>query len=529
MGGWFTTFNRSKRRGEGRQIEIKLIQKTSSEMILESLDDEYDVDQTAQFLASSGYSVIAAQFPDSLLSVAPEIACRLKNKCRDIGHDIEVYVLADTTYNSLSVDEVASSHIHAQCIVHYGRASLTDVSRTPAYHVFPKDKIEVDGDLDDVLDRVKQWQGTLGATLPHGSEKDTLPDASEIVVFIDQVYAYRFNDVMTKIQCSLAGRHVICPSLVGFMDPLHGARADQKDASAQDNIDCSCSSSHCKPQSTNRKSGHNIAGYDWDGVVRPNTAFLWFGSADAPAREQLMLTYNAHGWLSVDPSNGMVEEGIPRHVLATLRKRYYLVEKARESSIVGIVVGTLGAEGYKDSVDSLRLAAKRAGKKSYTLLMGKPNPAKLANFPEIEVFVLVADPQGQILDCKEYLAPIITPYEAHIAFSPDKVWEQHLYRLDIKFGIRDSSINLECKDVESISSEMVTRELAIQAQEALTITPASQHGKEIAILSSADYLVHKRTWKGVDAPFAGSEEKDISKVEKGQHGRAAAYTHEMHE
>lgn len=32
--------------------------------------------------------------------------------------------------------------------------------------------------------------------------------------------------------------------------------------------------------------------------------------------------------------------------------------------------------------------------------MGKPNPAKLANFPEVEVFVLVADPDGLILDSK---------------------------------------------------------------------------------------------------------------------------------
>lgn len=498
-------------------------------MILESLDDEYDVDRTAQFLASSGYSVIAAQFPDSLLSVAPEIACRLQSKCRDIGHNVEVYVLADTTYNSLSVDEVASSHIHAQCIVHYGRASLSAVSRTPAYHVFSKCRIKNDRDLDVALDEVKQWQVSLGDIIHQNSENGRPPGALEIVVFIDQVFAYRFDDLLEQIKSNLEGCHVICPSLVGFMDPLHGARAvEESGGSVQGKFDCCCSSSHCKSEDTDKHYGNNIAGYDWDGVIQPNTAFLWFGSADAPAREQLMLTYNSHKWLSVEPSTGVVQEGIPRNVLATLRKRYYLVEKARESSIVGIVVGTLGAAGYKDSVDALRLAAKRAGKKTYTLLMGKPNPAKLANFPEIEVFVLVADPQGQILDCKEYLAPIITPYEAHIAFSADKVWEQHSYRLDIKGELRDSEFAPQCRGVSSTASELVTQELAIQAQEALTVTPASQHGKDISIRSSADYLVHKRTWRGVETPFVGSEKKDISKVEKGQHGRAAAYTHEGH-
>jgi hypothetical protein len=100
--------------------------------------------------------------------------------------------------------------------------------------------------------------------------------------------------------------------------------------------------------------------------------------------------------------------------------------------------------------------------------MGKPNPAKLANFPEVEVFVLVADPDGLILDSKvgigagvpaststqashadesamapcavhqnisvcdmftqEYYAPIITAFEAQIAFTPGSEWtgEYHL-------------------------------------------------------------------------------------------------------
>jgi diphthamide biosynthesis protein 2 len=32
--------------------------------------------------------------------------------------------------------------------------------------------------------------------------------------------------------------------------------------------------------------------------------------------------------------------------------------------------------------------------------MGNPNPAKLANFPEVDVFVMIADPLGFLLDSK---------------------------------------------------------------------------------------------------------------------------------
>jgi diphthamide biosynthesis protein 2 len=63
-----------------------------------------------------------------------------------------------------------------------------------------------------------------------------------------------------------------------------------------------------------------------------------------------------------------------------------------------------------------------AGKKSYTMLMGRPNPAKLANFPECDVFVLVACAQTVLLDSKEYLAPLITPFEAELAFVEGKEW-----------------------------------------------------------------------------------------------------------
>lgn len=36
----------------------------------------------------------------------------------------------------------------------------------------------------------------------------------------------------------------------------------------------------------------------------------------------------------------------------------------------------------------------------------------------------------QVLDSKEYLAPIVTPHEAMLAFSPDAEWQDATYRLD---------------------------------------------------------------------------------------------------
>ncbi|KAL5560549.1 hypothetical protein UlMin_036760 [Ulmus minor] len=43
---------------------------------------------------------------------------------------------------------------------------------------------------------------------------------------------------------------------------------------------------------------------------------------------------------------------------------------------------TLGVAGYLNMINQMKELISTAGKKAYTLVMGKPNPAKLANFPE---------------------------------------------------------------------------------------------------------------------------------------------------
>lgn len=63
----------------------------------------------------------------------------------------------------------------------------------------------------------------------------------------------------------------------------------------------------------------------------------------------------------------------------------------------------------------------------------RPSPLSLS--PPLQVFVLVADPQGQILDSKEFLAPIITPHEALLAFDAVEgasQWDASKYRLDFE-------------------------------------------------------------------------------------------------
>ncbi len=96
-------------------------------------------------------------------------------------------------------------------------------------------------------------------------------------------------------------------------------------------------------------------------------------------------------------------------------KRYYLVQQAKDSSVIGIVVGTLGVAHYLSVIEHLKTIIKQADKKYYTFVVGKLNVAKLANFQEIDIFVLVACPENSLIDSKDFYKPIITPFELEIA------------------------------------------------------------------------------------------------------------------
>merc|ERR1719447_583230 len=122
--------------------------------------------------------------------------------------------------------------------------------------------------------------------------------------------------------------------------------------------------------------------------------------------------------------NSLIPVGLA--VTKLLMRRYFLVEKTKDASRIGLLVGTLGTEKYLDILEQLKTSGKNAGKRMYTFLVGKPNVAKLANFPEIDVFVLVACPETTLINSKEFLQPIITPFEFSLACNTSIQWSGRL-------------------------------------------------------------------------------------------------------
>ena len=138
-------------------------------------------------------------------------------------------------------------------------------------------------------------------------------------------------------------------------------------------------------------------------------------------------------------------------------RRYNLVEKARESEVVGIVMGTLAVREFNAIYKLLRGAVARSGKKSYELLVGKLNEPKLKNFMHIDVFVLVACRENSLFETWAFNAPVLTPYELLLALDPDFDWEARV-ESDFASVLRAKEAKREGKTVEQIELEEALNE-----------------------------------------------------------------------
>ena len=137
-------------------------------------------------------------------------------------------------------------------------------------------------------------------------------------------------------------------------------------------------------------------------------------------------------------------------------KRFNLIQKAKESDVFGLIVGSLSLDGLNDIIDDLKRTLKLSNKKYYTFLLGKITLEKLSNFVEyIDCFVLIACPFSSFYDFKTLMKPLVSPLDIKLAFDSTYSWNMS-YSFDIK-AILDNKTNTTN---ESIVEEDITKELS---------------------------------------------------------------------
>lgn len=176
------------------------------------------------------------------------------------------------------------------------------------------------------------------------------------------------------------------------------------------------------------------------GVSLGDCFILYVGDQDSPSLANLMMENAATPIYAYSPTpNG----GGERAVLASARtssmlsRRLFAVHRAMAASTFGILVHNVGLARSRTVVRALRELLQSHGKKSYTVSVGRLNPAKLANFEVVECWVLVGCREAGLVDPKEYYRPIVTPWELQLALQGDAgEWAPERWTLDFEQVIR---------------------------------------------------------------------------------------------
>ncbi|GAW82940.1 diphthamide synthesis protein [Plasmodium gonderi] len=99
-----------------------------------------------------------------------------------------------------------------------------------------------------------------------------------------------------------------------------------------------------------------------------------------------------------------------------LLRRYNLIEKCKLVDTFGILVANVNLKKNKEIKNLINYMLKSKGKKCYTIATNKLNSAKLENFSDIQMYILITCPEKSFLELSDFSKKIINPCELFIAY-----------------------------------------------------------------------------------------------------------------
>ncbi|KAJ5669141.1 hypothetical protein N7462_010211 [Penicillium macrosclerotiorum] len=520
----------------------------------------YDIERTLQEIRQARYKRIALQFPDDMLPDAPRVFQLLSRGLNteevasangtngapaiappngpdteekiaqsvsrlSVAEDSEkwsprLYILADTSYGTCCVDEVAAEHVDADVVVHYGRSCLSPTARLPVIYVFTHKALA----LDPVLNAFKEIYPDL---------------ATKVVLAADVTFSGHVSALHARLVAE------------GYLN-VFATEVVHEPSSAIPN--------RTVPESV-REAPATLADWQLFHISDPPTALLLTLASRVAA---------IHIYPTNHPSNSNVKP-LPASTSAALRRRYAVLTSLNTVPIWGILINTLSVKNYLHIVDHVKEQIAAAGKKSYMFVVGKLNAAKVANFSEIGGWVVIGCWESSLVDSKDFWKPVITPFELELALKDDteRVWtgswqsdfqavldkpaeestgdepatpngdadeddmsepESAAPEFDLRTGryvshsrpMRDPAPRASSQiDGSTAAGPSAARALARRAKGDLAMIGG-------AVSPGAEFLRSQRTWKGLgsdfDIRYDEEDRSDSTLVQEGRKGIARGYT-----
>lgn len=522
----------------------------------EEISSIYEVDRTIAEIRQGKWTTVALQFPDDMLPDAAAVFEALSTGLctpdpRSTGGidtpiesslenaterrnvplqlpNVKLYILADTSYGSCCVDEIAAEHINADVVVHYGRACLSPTARLPVIYVFTIQPISIKSLIQ--------------------SFQETFPNCHErIILMADVTYSSHLPHIAQSLK--FLGYNDLYTAYI-----IHDPSSLLPNRRVPDNLGT---------DSARLKECHLFH------ISEPSDSLL------------LVLSSRVLDIHVFDPSIVSPTKVRPASTTIALRRRYALLTSLSSASVFGILVNTLSVKNYVSIIDYVKNRISSVGKKSYTFVVGKINAAKIANFSEIDGWVVIGCWESSLIDSKDFWKPILTPFELDLALqnNGERIWtgkwasdfqsllHKHAESLPLpdKYGgLVQSHLadNQSGSDVEEIGtdsesappafdlrlgryvSEALPKQSSIKPSKIMSHTAKSSNSNDVltkhpngklAIIGGelspgAEFLRSKRTWRGLgsdfDVTYDESESLISTTISEGRTGIARGYSAE---
>jgi diphthamide biosynthesis protein 2 len=514
----------------------------------------YEIQRTLDEIRRRSWHKVALQFPDEMLCDSARVFQLLARGVRDVspgpdrpselqmdthpfheqlsskvsnldienaGLNVKLTILADTSYGSCCVDEIAAEHVDADAVVHYGRACLSPTTRLPALHIFTSQS----------LDREKVM----------ASFKDAFPDkCNKIILTADVAYAHHVKPICQGLS-DQGYKGVFAAEIIH--DPASPIPNRTVPKEVQE-----------EPEKLK----------DW----------RLFHISEPPT--SLLLTLSSRLCeIRIYPTVGKTDgDSVTKSVAANssllLRRRYALVTSLATVSVWGILINTLSVKNYLHIVELVKSQIAAAGKKSYMFVVGKLNAAKLANFSEVGGWVVIGCWESSLVDSKDFYKPVVTPFELELALRRDeeRTWKgdwsadfqrilddthsTEAARIDGKLtdeadGLNDGYDSEEESappDFDLRTGRYISQTRPMQAASKGRIESSNRNGTPhssalarrangdlVAVNGvaspAAEFLKSRRTWKGLGSDFEiaydDEESSEGGAIQEGRAGIARGY------
>ncbi|XP_013191994.2 2-(3-amino-3-carboxypropyl)histidine synthase subunit 2 [Amyelois transitella] len=435
----------------------------------ENIDDiveHFDVDKTCTWIRDKDFLKVCLQFPDELLGVSAKIYEEIKKRV-----EVDLYIMGDTSYASCCVDTVAAMHVQADAVVHYGHTCFSKTN-LPVFIVLPKRPLDLDGVMKTLKDNFIS------------------DDDVRLCLFYDAEFEH-CKDELSKCWFKHYPR-----SCIAYIE---------------------------QEEKQHRFSGRLLRNALEE--VLPLEKLKDYICIHIGSRGQTVFNYTisvpAKEWYLLDPDQQKLElmEETP-----WFKRRRFLIEKCKDANVVGILVCKLAGDQTKDIISRMKQLCRVNGKKSYIVSVGKPNVAKLANFPEIDIYVMIACPENDLYSSRDFYKPIVYPYELEVAINSKRepYFTTHVTDYDeLLPGKRhycDIEHLAEGGDVSLVTGMIRETKLGLKAGDSTDLV-----AKQNWALENIGSNLQNKTWRGLEQKLG---ETEVKKAEQGRQGIPLQYKNE---